>query len=149
MKPLTIKKLYIDSNVLINYCTSQIIDKTGLEYLFKKRRKEVLFTSSLAIVQTISILQTKKANRKAFSREQTVKVINKLRQKLTIINLTKEDVVAGISFNNSDLEDNIHYVLSKKAKCDAIITNNTSDFDYFKDISVIRPKRSILSMRIK
>ena len=149
MKPLTIRKLYIDSNVLINYCTSQITDRTGMEYLFKTRRKEVLFTSSLAIVQTISNLQTRKAKRKAFSREQTVEVINKLRHKLTIINLTKEDVIAGFSYSNSDLEDNIHYVLCKKAKCDAIITNNISDFDYFKDISIIRPKRSILSMRIK
>ena len=149
MRPLTIRKLYIDSNVLINYCTNQITDKTGLEYLFKKRRREILFTSTLAIVQTITNLQTKKANRKAFSKEQTVEVINKLRQKLTILNLTNEDVIAGFFYSNSDLEDNIHYVLSKKAKCDAIITNNTSDLDYFKDISVIRPKRSILSMRVK
>lgn len=34
-------------------------------------------------------------------------------------------------------------------KCDAIITNNVSDFDYFKDIAVMKPERGILSVRIK
>lgn len=123
--------------------------KNGLEYLFKTRRKEVLFTSSLAIVQTISNLQTKKSVRKAFSREQTIEAINKLRQKISVVALTNDDVTAGLAYKNKDVEDNIHYVLSKKVKCDAIITNNVSDFDYFKDISILRPEKGILAVKIK
>lgn len=40
--------IYVDTNVLINYCTNQKSDVDALNYVFKKRRKEVLFTSSLA-----------------------------------------------------------------------------------------------------
>ena len=70
-----IRKIYIDTNVLINYCTGRPQEKAALEHLFKIRRKEVLFTSSLAIVQTITNLQTKKKNRAAFSQEKTVGLI--------------------------------------------------------------------------
>ena len=142
-------RIYIDTNVLINYCTGQPAETVALDFLFKKKRKEVLFTSSLAIVQTIANLQTAKKTRKAYSREQAIEHIEKLRQKITVTNLTDSDITEGFSYANKDIEDNIHYVLSKKMKCDAIITNNVSDFDYFKDIAVMKPKRGILSVRIK
>ena len=149
MRTHTLRRLYVDSNVLINYCTEQAIDKAGLEYLFKTRRKEVLFTSSLAIVQTISNLQTKKPQRRAFTSEETASAVNKFRHKMTIIDLTDEDIAKGLSFGNTDIEDNVHYVLSKKMKCKAIITNNVSDFDYFRDIQVLKPERQLLSLKIK
>ncbi len=56
-------RIYIDTNVLINYCTGQQSDVQTLRYIFSQRRKENLFTSSLAIVQTIANLQTKKNSR--------------------------------------------------------------------------------------
>lgn len=149
MRSHTLRKLYIDTNVLINYCTGQLVDKTGLEYLFRTRRKEVLYTSSLAIVQLITNLQTKKPRRKAFSHKETKDAVNKIRQKITVINLTDDDITAGLAFNNTDIEDNIHYVLSKKMKCEAIITNNVSDFDYFRDIEILKPEKRLLSLKIK
>jgi len=142
-------RIYIDTNVLINYCTGQPAETVALDFLFKKKRKEVLFTSSLAIVQTIANLQTAKKTRKAYSREQAIEHIEKLRQKIMVTNLTDSDITEGFSYANKDIEDNIHYVLSKKMKCDAIIINNVSDFDYFKDIAVMKPERGILSVRIK
>ncbi|MBR7023549.1 MAG: hypothetical protein IKI09_08810 [Bacteroidales bacterium] len=50
MKASTIIKVYIDTNVLVNYATGQEEDVAALNYIFKKRRKEALFTSSLALV---------------------------------------------------------------------------------------------------
>ncbi|MCL2329535.1 MAG: hypothetical protein FWC39_13630 [Bacteroidetes bacterium] len=57
------RKVYIDTNVLVNYFTNQPDDVRCLNYVFEKMRKDILFTSSLAKAQTISILQTKKPNR--------------------------------------------------------------------------------------
>ena len=48
-------RIYVDSNVLINYCTRQINDVKALRYVFSKRRKEVLFTSSLAIFRLVGL----------------------------------------------------------------------------------------------
>ena len=66
MNSLKIIRIYVDTNVLINYCTGQSNDIKALQYVFTKRRKEALFTSSLAIVQTITKLQTENKQYKRF-----------------------------------------------------------------------------------
>ncbi len=149
MKVNTVRKIYIDTNVLINYCTGQDKEREAMEFLFRKRRKEVLFTSSLALVQTVTNLQTKKKTRPAFSKDDANRLIGLLIPKMTVLDLTLADVNKGGTYPNADLEDSIHYVLSQKHKCDAIITNNVSDFIYFRDIEVLKPEKHLLSLKIK
>lgn len=149
MKSRNLRKIYIDSNVLINYCTGQPQEKAALNHLFKIRRKELLFTSSLALVQTITNLQTSKKNRSPFSHEKTAELVNCFISKMTVIDLTVADIEKGNTYPNFDIEDNIHYVLSQKCKCDVIITNNKKDFVFFRDIDVIKPDMHLISMRIK
>jgi predicted nucleic acid-binding protein len=125
-----ITRIYVDTNVIVNYCTGQTADVSALKYIFSKRRKEVLFTSSLAIVQTITQLQSKSKmyERKAYSREVTIQKLNEILPKFTILDLSYSDVKAGFNLLNSDIEDSVHYILSQKMKCDAIFTNNIKDF---------------------
>ena len=149
MRGHTLQKIYVDTNVLINYCTGQAKEREALDYVFRKRRKEVLFTSSLALVQTITNLQTKKKTRPAFDKGETTKLISTLLPKMTVLDLTLADVNKGSTFPNADIEDSIHYVLSQKHKCEAIITNNVSDFIYFRDIEVLKPEKRLLSLKIK
>ena len=137
------RRIYVDTNVLINYCTGVPADTSALNYIFSKRRKEVLFTSTLAIVQTITNLQTKKKSRRAFSKEQTVLSINKLLSKFTVLDLTLSDVTNGFNSDAEDVEDGTHYILSQKKKCDAILTNNTKDFAHFSSVYKISPKSSL------
>jgi predicted nucleic acid-binding protein len=119
--------------VLINYCTGQSADVSALNYVFTRKRREVLFTSSLSIVQTIAKLQagSKQYNRKGYSRKITIEKLNGLLHKFTVLDLTLSDIKAGFNFLNSDMEDSVHFVLSQKAKCDAILTNNRKDFVFF------------------
>jgi predicted nucleic acid-binding protein len=134
-------RIYVDTNVLVNYCTGQTADISALKYVFSKRRKEVLFTSSLAVVQTITQLQSgsKMYKRKAYSRETTIEKLNEILSKFTVLDLSYSDVKAGFNLMNSDIEDSVHYILSQKAKCDAILTNNLKDFVFFKDAVLITP----------
>lgn len=135
------RRIYIDTNVLVNYFTKQIDDVQCLEYLFTKVRKEILFTSSLAVVQVVSILQTKKKGREPFTRKKAVESGEKIYTKFSIIDLSEKDVVEGFELQNEDVEDNVHFVLSKKMKCDVIVTNNTSDFVFFRNkIITLTPK---------
>ncbi len=142
-------KVYIDSNVLVHYCTGVESVVQSLTYLFQRRRKEVLFTSSLSIAQTIALLQSNRPNRKAYTKEKVSSLMDGLIKKLTIIDLTKEDISKAFSINNKDIEDNIQYVLSQKKKCDAIVTDNTKDFLFFKGVEIMKPNKTILSRRIK
>lgn len=146
-----ITRIYVDTNVLINYCTGQSDDVSALKYVFSKRRKEVLFTSSLAIVQTITKLQagSKQYNRKAYSRETTITKLNEILPKFTVLDLSLLDIKEGFNLLNSDIEDSVHYVLSQKMKCNAILTNNTKDFDYFKSILTIEVDLGLLKRIIK
>jgi predicted nucleic acid-binding protein len=141
-----ITRIYVDTNVLINYCTGQNNDVSALNYVFKQRRREVLFTSSLAVVQTITKLQagSKQYNRKAYTREITIKKLSEILHKFTVLDLSFVDIKAGFDLLNSDIEDNIHYILSQKMKCDAILTNNRKDFVFFKDIDTISTNMNVL-----
>ena len=132
-------RIYVDTNVLVNYCTGQQADVDALTYIFSKRRRETLFTSSLAIVQTITQLQKSNKSRKAFDRASVVELMNKLMAKFSVIDLSKNDLNKGFAYENRDVEDSIHYALCEKLKCDTILTNNLSDFDYFKKIKKISP----------
>jgi predicted nucleic acid-binding protein len=144
-------RIYVDTNVLINYCTRQTNDVKALRYVFSKRRKEILFTSSLAVVQTISKLQSagKSDKRKPYSRETTIKKLDEILQKFTVLDLSFSDIKAGFNHLNSDIEDNVHYVLSQKMKCNAILTNNVKDFTFFKDVSVIEPNLALLKQKVQ
>jgi len=142
-------RIYVDTNVLINYCTGQQQDVDALNYIFSKREKEVLFTSSLAVVQTISKLQSKGKNqRKAFSREKTIEMLDKILSKFTILNLAYSDVKNSFQSLNNDIEDSVHYYISQKMRCDAILTNNISDFEFFK-INTLKPLVGYLKRNIK
>lgn len=140
--------IYVDTNVLINYCTNQTKDVEALNYVFSKRRKEVLFTSSLAIVQTITNLQTKKSTRKAFSSEQVYDMIEKFVSKFTILDLTLDDILNSRDEIGKDVEDRIHAVICKKRKCFAVLTNNTSDFKSIRDICILPVKLGYLKTLI-
>ena len=151
MRSTKVKRIYVDTNVLINYCTGQTNDVKALQYVFSKRRREALFTSSLAVVQTITKLQSasKQYNRKAYSREATIMKLNEILHKFTVLNLLFSDIKAGFTHLNGDIEDNIHYVLSQKMKCNAILTNNIKDFAFFKDIAAIEPNLALLKQKIQ
>jgi len=71
-------RLYVDTNVLVNYCTEKDNDKRALQRVFELRSKSVLFTSSLAVVQTITQLQSNRPNRKAYSTEKTLALLQPL-----------------------------------------------------------------------
>ena len=135
------RRIYVDTNVLVNYFTKQTDDVYCIDYLLAKVRKEILFTSSLAKVQAISILQTKKGSRRKFSRTEITDCCNDIDLRFSIIDLTNRDVTKGTQERNEDVEDNVHFILAEKLKCDVIITNNTSDFSYFRSrIISLTPK---------
>lgn len=142
-------RLYVDTNVLVNYCTEKDNDKRALQRVFELRSKSVLFTSSLAVVQTITQLQSNRPNRKAYSTEKTLALLQPLLQNFTVLELTESDLNRSFLLTNKDLEDSVHYILCKKAKCEAILTNNVKDFSNFTDIYKILPQPYLVNKYLK
>jgi len=87
--------------------------------------------------------------RKAYTRERTITLLNEILPKFTVLNLELPDIKAGFDHLNRDIEDSVHFVLSQKMKCDAILTNNIKDFAFFRDVSAIESNLALLKQKIQ
>ena len=86
---------------------------------------------------------TKKKTRKAFSKRKTIDTLNRILDKFTILDLRMSYIAESFACKSEDIEDNTHYILSQKKKCDAILTNNVSDFAPFDKMIKISPQSSL------
>ena len=138
------RRIYIDTNVLIGYFRNVKADVAAMEYMFKLRDYE-LYTSTLAISQTISTLQGKRKD-KAYWQE-IIDFIKRLTHKVKLIGFASGDIDEALAMDNVDLEDNIQFVLGQKMSCYTYVTNNIKDFRY-NTVVVVEPAyiRSITSV---
>ena len=134
-------RIYVDTNVLVDYYTGQDSAISCLKYLFSTSQKENLFTSTLALVQTVSQLQKKNTQRKrkAITKEKVIEYLKFLFSKFTIIDLTQKDILDSYLLKGNDVEDNVHYVVSQKLKCKRIITRNIKDYAQYPDLEALSP----------
>jgi len=125
--------IYIDTNVLWNYCKKRPAEVACLNALFKRKKKEHLFTSTFAIGQTMAGIQKSKTRKTGLTKEDTIKEGKKLCHKMTVLHFTEQDIQDGFMKDGNDVEDNIHFAISQKMNCNVIITN---DFDGFSELGV-------------
>ncbi len=138
------RRIYIDTNVFVGYYRKLKHDVAAISLLFSLKDYE-LFTSTLAICQTISIIQGRKCDEAR--RAIIVNFINHLLAKVKIINISESDIREAMTLPNIDLEDNIQFVSGKKGRCYTYVTNNKKDFKQYFNITVVEPKhiRNILT----
>ena len=142
-------RIFFDTNVLVNYKTEQKDDVFCVDYLLKKKHKEFLFTSSSALGQTVSMLQSKRKKRKVFSPDEINEYIEFLTSKITVLECSENDVKNAFTFKDlNDIEDNIQYVISQKMKCKYIITNDISGYSQHSKIEAINPNNVRLIKKI-
>ncbi len=133
---LKYRRIYIDTNVLIGNFRGIKTDVQAMDFLFKMQDFE-LYTSTLAISQTISTLQGKKKDKSY--RQQIVNYIKRLKHKIKIVGFSEKDIDTALELEGVDIEDNIQFVLGKKMGCYTYITNNIKDFRY-STIVVVDPR---------
>lgn len=138
---MKLERIYVDANVLINYCTGQPDDYNELRRLFSSKCGAELYTSNLAIVQVIAKLQSKTRDREAFSPEEIKKHIKYFYSHFNVYEVKNQDIKTALEIPfNKDLEDNIHFVVFLNTKCNAILTNNKKDFFHF-GVSIRTPRK--------
>ena len=133
--------IYIDTNVLRNFFTEQPTDVSCLRFIFSKRKREKLFTSTFAVGQILSGLQKSSNNRMGFSKEKTIEKGKYIYQKFSLIDFTSKDLIDSFELQGKDIEDNIHYLLSQKRKCKIIITHDKTDFSKYGNVFVVKPSQ--------
>ncbi len=149
-----IVSVYLDTNVLMNYCSQQSEEIKIVKYLTDVRYGNNLFISALSVAQTVSLIQSRKKKSKEEKRLE-IDRLQELVKKFTIISLTEKEIANSFEMYNShsdfvDIEDVIQYSIARKVKCDAIITHNKSDFAAFvgNDVKIIDAYLSLIKRNI-
>lgn len=138
------RRLYIDTNVLIGCFRNQKADVQAMDYMFKLKDFE-LYTSTLAVSQTISTLQGRRKD--PIFRKQIIDFVNGLMHKIHVVGLSATDISAALELPNIDIEDNIQFIVGEKQRCYIYVTNNQKDFKY-NNASIVSPRyiRSIKAL---
>lgn len=132
--------IFVDTNVLIGAYSAIQKDEHCLKYLYSLTGKR-LFTSSLSIAQLVSVFQKRKTN------EEIKQIVKKILAKFTIISFEKKDIETAITYDGSDIEDNIQYVISGKFNCFYFVTNNIKDYNKLGRIFPVPPSKIALIKR--
>lgn len=130
------RRLYIDTNVLIGCFRNQKADVQAMEYMFKLKDCE-LYTSALAISQTISTIQGKR--RDPMFRKKIIDFVIDIMHKIHVIGLAATDISAALELPNIDIEDNIQFIVGEKQRCYIYVTNNQKDFKY-NNVIIVSPR---------
>ena len=130
------RRIFIDTNVLIGYFRNQTADVNAMEYMFRLKDFE-LYTSALAISQTISTLQGKRKD--SAYRQKITDYIIAMMNKINVIGLSAADIHKALSLHNVDIEDNIQFTTREKQRCYIYVTNNQKDFKY-NNVLIVTPR---------
>lgn len=130
------RRIFIDTNVLVGCYRGQKNDVFAMDYLFRLKDYE-LYTSVLAIAQTISFCQGRKMSKQP--KDEIIRFVRSVTRKVKLIGFADKDVEQAFALPMNDLEDNIQYILGSKLKCYYYVTNNVKDFN-FNSVSTILPK---------
>lgn len=120
--------IFIDTNIIVGAFSEgkEFADERRCWNYLTSLVGKKLYISSLSVAQFISIFQHHKINRNLLR-----KYVNNILTKTNIIDFTKGDIETSLKMKESDLEDNIQYVLAKKLKCGVFFTQNKKHYkDY-------------------
>ncbi|MCI6324415.1 MAG: PIN domain-containing protein [Bacteroidales bacterium] len=125
--------IFIDTNILIGAAVGRVEDRACLHYLYSLEGKN-LFISALSIAQLVATIQKK------ISTAELKQIVKEYLHRFQIVAFTEADIIEALERSETDLEDNIQYVIGTKVKCKYFITNNLKDFRRYLAISVKAPK---------
>ena len=127
-------RLYLDTNIFLDATLPNRLYQQDARLLFNSIASgvAVAYTASFSIATITYFLQ------KAF-KEETAAIIEQILTHIEVVDLKREDFIAGHALGFADLEDAYHYIAATKAgRIDYIVTQNAKDFKQ-SAIAVIKP----------
>lgn len=128
-------KLFIDSDVVIDFFTDRAANANPASELFELNEKGAvsLYLSAVSLNNIYYIV------RKFLGHKKALEVIESLTEITEIIGTTKNEILQALKNNFSDFEDSIQYSSAMTiSELDAIITRNIKDYKN-SDIAVMTP----------
>lgn len=135
-------KLFLDTNVLIDFISERRNEKKGIDYYADAATimslafvKEIeVVVSALTIVNAMYIcIESMK-----LPAEDVRDKLDGIRQYLGIVAIDSSDIYSSYDSDWEDFEDGVQYFSAKRAGCDYLVTRNEADFEK-SDIPVLTP----------
>jgi predicted nucleic acid-binding protein len=130
-----VHKLFIDSDVVIDFFTDRAPNANPASELFELNEKGSvrLYLSAVSLNNIYYIV------RKFLGHKKALEVLESLTEMTDIIGTTKNEILQALKNNFSDFEDSIQYSSAMTiSDLDAIITRNIKDYKN-SDIAVMTP----------
>jgi predicted nucleic acid-binding protein len=146
-------RIFLDTNILVNDFLHRYpeypkikVDKNrnhcaNAVTFIRQRRHLKTYIASFSIARFVSLLSDLKV-----PREVTLKELDMLMAKNTIVSLTQKLIVKTIQTARKnpkikDVEDALQYTVCHDNRCYFLLTLNTKDFVEFADISALHPSK--------
>jgi predicted nucleic acid-binding protein len=128
-------KLYIDTNVYLDYLLGRKDRLRPIgEFAFELLRRTVKCEFEILISELV--IEELENN---VGEEQISQLLNFIKKKIVVLDITKEDVLQSRQLSRTDPEDALHYLIAKKGGAEFIVTRNIQHFD-FPDLQAVFPE---------
>jgi len=131
-----VSKLFIDSDVVIDFFTDRMPFANPASEIFELNEKGVikLYLSAASINNIYYIV------RRFIGHQKTLKVIEELTEMTEIVGTSKKEIIQALRNNFKGFEDSIQYSCALYIKgLEAILTRNTKDLST-SEIAVFTPE---------
>lgn len=123
------KKVFLDTNILIDYVLNRQGGSDAKQLLTRARAGEVNLSASLLTFANMAYILKGKAD--------VYGLFALLTQFVNVLPMDGNQLQAALGRKVRDFEDMLQYQCAKAAGCEVIITNNKRDFEEFSDLPVM------------
>lgn len=126
MASLRIKRLFLDTNFIIDYFVRQDSNEYAEKLLFLGKKKGISFYISFLTVANFAYIMRK------MPKQNLLSLIERICDSFNVISNTKVQINRTILLTAPDFEDALQYETALDGNCDCIITRNQKDFTFSK-----------------
>ena len=136
------KKLFIDTNVLIDFLDKRhpFFNEIAIIFSLAEENKLNLVASSISFVNTFYVL------RKKFDNKFVIESLKKIRILCDVSSIDERVIDESLFSKFTDFEDAVQYYSALHAKCDMLITRNEKDFKNC-EIPIMTPSEFLISLK--
>ncbi|MBN2896482.1 MAG: PIN domain-containing protein [Campylobacterales bacterium] len=110
-------KIFIDTNIFLDLILKrEAFDKALVLFNAVEKKRFDAVISDITILNIDYVAKKQVKNIKDF--------LTLVNDNFQVVGSTNEQIAKALSLKNSDLEDNLQYILAKEHHCEAIVTND-------------------------
>lgn len=122
------KKVFLDTNILIDLVDNRDLDITGIDKIFDQSPYPRIYISALSVPLTFYACKIKNGGLKYMK-------LKKILDSMDILPLTDNIIFNALEYSNTpDYEDTLQYITAIESDCNYILTRDMIDFSKIEKV---------------